>query len=269
LDWTQAGSLFGLEIGVGVLAATLALARAPLGPFFFRLLGGTAAAAVAAGALLPLAAGERGLATPVAAGAGLAVLSCAALAARLPSGGRALALAAALAGALLALGAAVSHAFLAGAGGLDRGRLEDPVARLLLILAPVVSGGVVGSVAVSMVLGHWYLIVPTLPLAFLRRMNGFAAGALFGRLALSGGIVLAFAATLREDGLFRPMGLFHLGTRAAVGIAVPLVFAGLVAGTLRHGNTRSATGILYASSILVLIGEAVGLSLWGTSGLPL
>jgi hypothetical protein len=269
VDWTQAGALFGLEIGVGVLAATLALARAPLGPFFFRLLGGTAAAATAAGALLPLAARDGALPAPVAAGAAMTVLACLLLAARLSWKGRALALAAALAGALLALGSAVSFAFLSGSGALGRRLLDDSTGRLFLLLAPVASGGVVGSVAVSMVLGHWYLVVPALPIELLRRMNRWAAGALAGRLALSAGILLAFGTTLRDGSLFRPMGLFHLGTRAAVGIAVPLVFSGLVAGTLRHGNTRSATGILYASCILVLIGEAVGLSLWSASGLPL
>ena len=44
---------------------------------------------------------------------------------------------------------------------------------------------------------------------------------------------------------------------------------GLTASALRFGNTRSATGILYASTVLVLIGTAVSVSLQDTFGVPL
>jgi hypothetical protein len=43
----------------------------------------------------------------------------------------------------------------------------------------------------------------------------------------------------------------------------------MVNGTLKLGNTRSATGILYASTVLVLIGAAISLSLQETYGVPL
>ena len=69
--------------------------------------------------------------------------------------------------------------------------------------------------------------------------------------------------------LFGPWGLFHLGTRLAVGIALPLAFAWMTAGSLDFKNTRSATGILYASTILVLIGTAVSVSLQDSYGIPL
>jgi len=43
----------------------------------------------------------------------------------------------------------------------------------------------------------------------------------------------------------------------------------MTAGSLKLGNTRSATGILYASTILVLIGTAVSISLQDSYGVPL
>jgi hypothetical protein len=61
-------------------------------------------------------------------------------------------------------------------------------------------------------------------------------------------------------------GVFGLFTRFAVGIAMPLVFAWMVSSSIRYNNTRSATGILYASTVLVLIGEAMAISLRGQSG---
>jgi hypothetical protein len=120
-----------------------------------------------------------------------------------------------------------------------------------------------------MALGHWYLVVPTLDVAHLRRANLATVGAIGAKVAIDAALLAAFAGELAGTSLFRPTGIFHLGTRGFVGLAFPLAFAALVAGCLRHRNTRSATGILYASTILVLIGEAVGMSLWDSYGIPL
>ncbi len=43
----------------------------------------------------------------------------------------------------------------------------------------------------------------------------------------------------------------------------------MAASSLRFRNTRSATGILYASTVLVLIGTAVSISLQDSYGVPL
>ena len=43
----------------------------------------------------------------------------------------------------------------------------------------------------------------------------------------------------------------------------------MTAGSLAYDNTRSATGILYASTVLVLIGTAASLSLQDSYGIPL
>ena len=69
--------------------------------------------------------------------------------------------------------------------------------------------------------------------------------------------------------LLGPWGLFHLGARIATGLALPLLFAWMTSGSLAYRNTRSATGILYASTVLVLIGTAVSISLQDAYGVPL
>jgi hypothetical protein len=48
-----------------------------------------------------------------------------------------------------------------------------------------------------------------------------------------------------------------------------MLFAWMVSGSLAYQNTRSATGILYASTVLVLIGTAVSVSLTDSYGVPL
>ena len=64
-------------------------------------------------------------------------------------------------------------------------------------------------------------------------------------------------AHLRAPTEFGMWALFYLGTRVTVGLLLPLLFAWMTSESLRHENTRSATGILYASTVLVLIGTAV------------
>ena len=95
--------------------------------------------------------------------------------------------------------------------------------------------------------------------------------AMLASAALCGLSCVVFAQVLRDSRppLFAPMGLFYLGTRIAVGLALPLLFAAMAASSLRFGNTRSATGILYASTVLVLIGTAVSISLQDSYGVPL
>ncbi|HET6202696.1 MAG TPA: hypothetical protein VFI25_07825 [Planctomycetota bacterium] len=251
------GSLFLLELGFGLSAPLLLVRRAPLGPFFFRLLGGFAAGATVAGtALLRLEAPELSPAASL--GALLALVASASLLRPLKTARRSLALGAAAGGSLLALAAAIVSSSAAPATGL-----------VLSLASSFGSGLVVGTVAVAMALGHWYLVVPNLDVAYLRRANIASAGAIGAKLAAVGALVAVGASELSRTPLFRPMGLFHLGTRGLVGLLAPLGFAALVAGCLRYRNTRSATGILYASTVLVLIGEAVGLTLWGSYGIPL
>jgi len=122
-----------------------------------------------------------------------------------------------------------------------------------------------------MVLGHWYLTVPKLEIHYLARLNRVAVVSMLASLAILGLACWTFAETLRaaEPPLFGPWGLFYFGTRLAVGLGFPLVFAAMAASSLRFRNTRSATGILYASTVLVLIGTAISVFLQDSYGVPL
>jgi len=123
-----------------------------------------------------------------------------------------------------------------------------------------------------MVLGHWYLTVPKLDVRHLERLNKVCMWCMTVSLVLLAMTCLIYrdhidAAEARP--LFGPWGMFFLGTRLVVGLALPLLFAWMARSSLRLGNTRSATGILYASTVLVLIGAAISISLQDTYGVPL
>jgi hypothetical protein len=264
MAWSTLAQQFCLELGFGVLFALAFVPRAPVGAFFYRLMGTAAALPLAAALALRLC-----LVDPVSDPRhdfALYSIALALLAYPLYSGaaqGRrfGIGLALGLLGSALACGALVHQ-------GLPELGL---LATLVAALSSLAIGTVAGSVGLAMVLGHWYLTVPKLEVRHLARLNRVTVAAMLASAVLCGVSCLVFAGLLArsEPPLFGPFGLFYLGTRLAVGLVLPLVFAAMTASSLRFQNTRSATGILYASTVLVLIGTAGSVFLQDAYRVPL
>ena len=136
-------------------------------------------------------------------------------------------------------------------------------------LTALATGTVTGSVGLAMVLGHWYLTIPNLQVSHLVRLNRVTVVSMGLSLVCLGVSCLVWRSSLSAHELFEATGLFYLGTRVVVGLLLPLLFAWMVSGSLDVPNTRSATGILYASTVLVMIGTAVSVSLQESYGVPL
>ena len=259
--WNALGTQFCLELGFGVLLALAFVPKAPVGTLFYRVMGTSALVPILAGIAAPLSTGELAWRSPVVFAAGLAVVTYPFYSG--PVRGKRWAFALGL--ALLGCGTAVL--FSLPPVVMERGA---PV-RVLAGGSALATGSVAGSVGLAMVLGHWYLTVPNLAVRHLQRLNRVTVFCMLISLVLVAATVFAFQETLAaaERPLLGPTGLFYLGTRVAVGLLLPLVFAAMTASSLRFKNTRSATGILYASNVLVLIGTAVSVSLQDSYGLPL
>ena len=258
MAWSALAQQFCLELGFGVLLAMGFVPGAPVGAFFYRLMGTTAALPIALAFASRLGAGAT---DPVLWASGTALAAYPLYSGPLRGRWWTLGLTAGLAGAGLATVWIVAE-------GLDGLGVRGGAVAASSALA---TGTVAGSVGLAMVLGHWYLTVPKMELRHLRRLNRLTVGAMLASAALCGLSCLVFAQVLRASHppLFAPMGLFYLGTRIAVGLALPLLFAAMAASSLRFGNTRSATGILYASTVLVLIGTAVSIFLQDAYRVPL
>ncbi|HKE00110.1 MAG TPA: hypothetical protein VKE69_03810 [Planctomycetota bacterium] len=255
MSWLLLGGRFCVEIAAGTIAALALVPPAPVGPPFYRV--------ACALALVPLLLGawllhvEGALTTAI--GFALAITVVALPFFAWPTKGKsrwvALAVAVGASSAAVVLGAAPSSE-------------ANVAARSLAAASALASGLVVGATGIAMTLGHAYLTYPNLRIDHLIRLNRATAVVFLARAALVAAAVVLVARSyepldraLATTGVW--LGLF---TRVAVGLAAPLVFAGLVASCLRHRNTRSATGILYASTVLVLIGEAVAVSMRGQAG---
>jgi len=262
MDWSSLGSLFCLELTLGAFVFLALVARAPLTPFFFRLNGGLAVLTLSGAWWL------RFFAVPaegfdfflIAFGTGVGLMAYFVACGRVRSELREKALWTAAAGFAAALGGAVFLLSPAPSGWT-----------WLFWVSAAASGLIAGGVGIAMALGHSYLTVPGLEVSYLGRLNEASLLSMLVKLCCVGALLFAFAAQLEteERSLFRPMGYFHLGSRLVVGLLAPMLFGWMVFGCLKHKATRSATGILYASTVLVILGEAIGLSLWGSYGVPL
>ncbi len=264
MGWSLLGTQFCLELAFGVFVALACVHRAPLGVFFFRLMGTTALLPVLAAVVLPPLSAEGGglepWLTPVVFGGGLAIAAYPFYSGPVKARRRLRSLIVAIVGTGLALVNAVGQA-----EGVD-GWTDQAVASA----AALATGCVAGSVGLAMVLGHWYLTIPNLQVSHLVRMNRLTLLCMGVCLAAVGTSYLVFFGGEPDySGRFDVWGLFYLGTRVTVGLLMPMLFGWMTAQSLRFENTRSATGILYASTVLVLIGTAVSISLQDSYGVPL
>lgn len=261
MGWSELGTQFCLELAFGVLAGLACIPKAPLGTFFYRLMGSTALLPLLVALAAPPLFGGREWVEPRSIACAAAALGFPFFSGPVRGGRRLLALLWSAFACALALVLTVRAV-----PGVD-GPLDLAVASS----SALATGAVAGGVGLAMVLGHWYLTVPRLSISWLRRMNRFTVVAMLASAAAVGLTLARFSDHLGETHppLLAPWGLFYLGARVSTGLALPLLFAWMTAGSLRYRNTRSATGILYASTVLVLIGTAVSISLQDAYGVPL
>lgn len=261
MQWSSLATQFCLQLAFGVFAALAFVPRAPVGTLFYRVMGTAALVPLLAAVLMPVyVSGAPWSDAPTLLGA-LAVVGYPIYSGPVRGVRWAVALGLALVGSAAALVAVLARAAL----------VEGPLALAMASFSALSTGAVAGSIGLAMVLGHWYLTVPNLQVRHLQRLNRVTVACLAASLLALVGSCLVFGASLSDaqPPLLGPWGLFYLGTRIAVGLLLPMLFAWMVSGSLAYQNTRSATGILYASTVLVLIGTAVSVSLTDSYGVPL
>jgi hypothetical protein len=120
-----------------------------------------------------------------------------------------------------------------------------------VLLEIISSGALLGAVMMSMLLGHWYLNTPGMKLDPLHKLLAFCLWALAIRTVISAtGSYFLVTAHVVSSGWW-----IFVSLRWITGIAATLIMVILAKFTLRVPNTQSATGILYAATVVVLVGE--------------
>jgi hypothetical protein len=258
--------LFLAHLGIGI-AFTLLLVSKEAGVKFFRFNAGLAAALLAAALTFrPDAASGQAVADRNAMIAVAVALACLTIywliAGRLWAWlRRPLAIAASIAGAA----AVVMHG-LAASTTVTGGALTA--------VSTLTSTALLGGACTAMVLGHWYLVIPSMEVRHLQRLVGFHIATLLGRVAvvavvlvLAIGIPLATGQTLRRyvmsvDGIF-------FWQRMLFGLAAPVVLSYLTWETAKIRSTQSATGILYVDFFTVVVGEVLACYVLLSTGLAI
>lgn len=131
----------------------------------------------------------------------------------------------------------------------------------------------VGSVLFAMLLAHWYLIEPRMPLAPLRRVLVlFVIAELAILLMLLGVVGYHWPEwTTMDGGLARAFTLgnaLFVAMRGFLGILAPIGLAWMTWKTVEIRSIQSATGILYAAVVFVLFGETICIYLSLATGQP-
>jgi hypothetical protein len=147
-----------------------------------------------------------------------------------------------------------------------------PWLRLVQMGESMASALLLGSVVAAMLLGHSYLIAPTMSIEPLRRLIAWLALALVVRAAFALlGFVMAWNIAAPEGSVASGSSLWWslLASRWVIGFAAPGIMAWMTWETTRIRATQSATGILYAAVILVFFGELVGQLLAAPNGVAL
>jgi hypothetical protein len=118
------------------------------------------------------------------------------------------------------------------------------------------SGFLMGAALTAMLLGHYYLIAPTMTIEPLKRTVTLIAVGLAVRCAPAGLAVWgARAAGFDSAGGRLPADAMLLIARWGIGFAGAALSVYLARRTVAIRATQSATGILYITTIFVLFGE--------------
>jgi hypothetical protein len=120
------------------------------------------------------------------------------------------------------------------------------------------SAAILGSCVTAMLLGHWYLTATAMALEPLKRANLWFGATILVRLVLS---AVAWARNADVVSLLTTTQTVWLSLRWGAGILLPLVLCVMVHRILRYRNTQSATGVLFAATILVFLGEVAAMQL--------
>jgi len=172
------------------------------------------------------------------------------------------------------LGAVVFGAIGVAAYALSRIPTDLGISGQVLLMANGLGASVIlGSVLSAMITGHWYLVQHNLSLTpLLNTSRVFIAAVVFRALSVT--LALFFYRSSEQaigaSELITSMNFdsyLFLG-RILIGLIVPFIFGVMVWKSAKIRSTQSATGILYATIVLILIGEAFSKFLYFVSGNP-
>ena len=146
---------------------------------------------------------------------------------------------------------------------------------LLTVASFLSSTALLGGACGAMVLGHWYLVVPSLNVAHLQSIVKIHIGSLMVRtVVVLAAVIIAIVTWQPGMGphfqryIFSTSGIFFW-QRILFGLAGPGLLSYLTWETAKIQSTQSATGILYVDFFTVIVGEVLACYLLLSTTIPL
>jgi protein NrfD len=155
------------------------------------------------------------------------------------------------------------------------------LAQLMTIASFLSSAALLGGACTAMILGHWYLVIPSLPVSHLQAIVKVHIASMVVRVVVVAAavwmaIVTSFPASPGQPGLgpsFRGYILSVAGIffwqRVLFGLLGPGLLSYLTWETAKIRSTQSATGILYVDFFTVVVGEVLAKYLLLATRVPL
>jgi protein NrfD len=139
--------------------------------------------------------------------------------------------------------------------------------QVLTVASFLTSAAMLGGACTAMILGHWYLVIPSLPVSHLQSIVRGHIASMATRVAVVGVAVWCALSTsiFRPDGDLGPSFRHYITSvdgiffwqRVLFGLAGPAVLSYLTWETAKIRSTQSATGILYVDFFTVVVGEVL------------
>ncbi len=134
-----------------------------------------------------------------------------------------------------------------------------------MVADDLTAAALLGTATTAMLMGHSYLIAPSMSLTPLLRLLAGFFGALFVRTALAAAGLVSWTSAHSLVNLENETVLW-LPVRWGVGLLAPLVLAWMARESAKIRSTQSATGILYVAVICCFLGELTSQLLFSNTG---
>lgn len=145
----------------------------------------------------------------------------------------------------------------------------------LTIVSFLTSALLLGGTCTAMILGHWYLVLPSMDVSHLQSIVKFHIGSTLIRIIVVGAVIF-FAIIGWEPSMGPSFDRYILSLdgvffwqRILFGLLGPVVLAYMTWETAKIKSTQSATGILYVDFFTVIVGESLASYLILATAVPI
>lgn len=145
------------------------------------------------------------------------------------------------------------------AAALVTSSLGGKLSAAMALAQAFTSAGLLGTATTAMLLGHSYLLAPSMSIAPLKRMVTVTGVLLAARMMVG---VWGLASLGRGGTSLDSIATLWLAARWVVGLFIPAILLWMSWETTRIRSTQSATGILYVVVICCFLGELIDESIW-------